>query len=65
MGWVRRVMTSDATGADKKKIKKVQELSAEQVVAAAMVAQAREQGLSLTGPEGLLRLFTAMCWKRR
>jgi putative transposase len=50
-------MTSDAVGADKK-IKKAQELSPEQAVVAAMVAQAREQGLSLTGPDGLLKLFT-------
>src|ERR1700722_15848891 len=34
------------------------ELSPEQVAAAAMVAQAREQGLALTGPNGLLKLFT-------
>jgi putative transposase len=33
-------------------------LSPEQVAAAAMVAQAREQGLALTGPGGLLKLFT-------
>lgn len=32
--------------------------SAEQAAAAAMVAQAREQGLELTGPDGLLKLFT-------
>lgn len=50
-------MTSDAVGADKK-IKKAQELAPEQAVAEAMVAQAREQGLSLTGPDGLLKLFT-------
>jgi putative transposase len=34
------------------------QLSSEQVAAAAMVAQAREQGLALTGPNGLLKLFT-------
>src|ERR671931_1317874 len=34
------------------------ELSAEQAAAAAMVAEARERGLALTGPAGLLRLFT-------
>ena len=33
-------------------------MSPEQVAAAAMVAQAREQGLALTGPDGLLKLFT-------
>src|ERR1700742_604612 len=30
----------------------------EQAAAAAMVAQARERGLELTGPDGLLKLFT-------
>jgi transposase-like protein len=34
-------------------------LSPEQAAAAAMVASAREQGLALTGPDGLLKLFTA------
>ena len=33
-------------------------MSPEQVAAAAMVAQAREQGRALTGPGGLLKLFT-------
>lgn len=33
-------------------------MSLEQAAAAAMVAQAREQGLDLTGPDGLLKLFT-------
>lgn len=33
-------------------------LSPEQDAAAAMVAQAREQGLELTGPDGLLKGFT-------
>jgi transposase-like protein len=32
--------------------------SPEQAAAAAMVAAAREQGLALTGPDGLLKLFT-------
>src|SRR5262245_43697515 len=50
-------MESDAMG--EKKIKKSgRELSAEQAAAAAMVAAAREQGLELTGPDGLLKLFT-------
>ncbi|MEQ7011412.1 IS256 family transposase [Actinopolymorpha sp. B17G11] len=35
-----------------------QRRSAEQAAAAAMVAQARERGLALTGPDGLLKLFT-------
>ncbi|TWE15026.1 IS256 family transposase [Prauserella muralis] len=38
--------------------KSERERSAEQAAAAAMVAQARERGLSLTGPDGLLKLFT-------
>jgi transposase-like protein len=51
-------MTSEAVSSWTK-IKKVgRQLSPEQVAAAAMVAQAREQGLALTGPNGLLKLFT-------
>jgi putative transposase len=38
--------------------KKIKKLSPEQAAAVAMVAQAREQGLDLTGPNGLLGLFT-------
>jgi putative transposase len=34
------------------------ELSPEQVAAAAMVAEAKKRGLELTGPDGLLKLFT-------
>ncbi|MGH7745621.1 MAG: IS256 family transposase [Candidatus Dormibacteria bacterium] len=33
-------------------------LSAEQAAAAELVAQARERGLELTGPDGLLKMFT-------
>jgi putative transposase len=33
-------------------------LSPEQAAAAAMVAEARQRGLALTGPDGLLKLFT-------
>ena len=51
-------MTSEAVNSWAK-IKKVgRQSSPEQVAAAAMVAQAREQGLALTGPDGLLKLFT-------
>ena len=51
-------MTSEAVNSWVK-IKKVgRQSSPEQVAAAAMVAQAREQGLALTGPDGLLKLFT-------
>lgn len=53
------MMTSDAVSVETKKIKRSKrELSPEQVAAAAMVAQARERGLDLTGPDGLLKLFT-------
>jgi hypothetical protein len=34
------------------------QLTAEQAAAAAMVAEARQRGLELTGPNGLLKLFT-------
>jgi hypothetical protein len=51
-------MTFDAVSSWTK-IKKVGcQSSTEQVAAAAMVAQAGEQGLALTGPDGLLKLFT-------
>jgi hypothetical protein len=33
-------------------------LSPEQAAVVAMVAEARERGLALTGPDGLLKLFT-------
>jgi putative transposase len=36
----------------------VRQLSPEQAVAASMVAEARARGLALTGPDGLLKLFT-------
>src|SRR3954466_11624380 len=35
-----------------------QQLSPEQAAAAAMVAEAKARGLELTGPNGLLKLFT-------
>ena len=38
--------------------KSKREPTAEERAAAEMVAEAREQGLSLTGPDGLLKLFT-------
>lgn len=51
-------MASDAvtTRASKKKVD--QPASAQERRAAAMVAQAREQGLALTGPDGLLKQLT-------
>src|SRR6202048_3515388 len=52
-------MSSDAMSADLKEINKSgRSLSPEQAVAVEMVAMARERGLDLTGPNGLLKLFT-------
>jgi putative transposase len=51
-------MTSDAvtTGASKKKAGSP--ATAQERLAAEMVAQAQEQGLALTGPDGLLKQLT-------
>jgi hypothetical protein len=49
-------MTSDAVSSWTRVKKVGRQLSPEQVVAAAMVAQAREQGLALTGLDGLLEV---------
>lgn len=51
-------MTSDAVNAARKIDQQGQQLSAEQAAAAELVAQARERGLELTGPDGLLKMFT-------
>jgi putative transposase len=51
-------MTSDAVSAWERIETSGRQLSPEQAAAAAMVAQAREQGLELTGPDGLLKRFT-------
>ena len=51
-------MTSDAVSAQKQSETQGRSLSPEQAAAAAMVGQARQQGLELTGPDGLLKLFT-------
>ncbi|MBQ0928842.1 IS256 family transposase [Saccharopolyspora endophytica] len=52
-------MSSDAVSADRKKIgKSDRTLSPEQAAVAEMVAMAKDQGLDLTGPDGLLKLFT-------
>lgn len=51
-------MASDAVGAEKEIRKSESGLSPEQAAAAAMVAEARHRGLELTGPDGLLKLFT-------
>jgi len=52
-------MTSDAVNQDKRDASdEGRQLSPEQAAAAAMVAEARQRGLELTGPDGLLKLFT-------
>jgi len=54
-------MTSDAVNphqSDKRDELAGRQLSPEQAAAAAMVAEARQRGLELTGPDGLLKLFT-------
>jgi putative transposase len=50
-------MTSDLVS-PRKREKPARELSPEQAAAAAMVAEAKARGLALTGPGGLLKLFT-------
>ena len=51
-------MTSDLVGPRKSEQESGRQLSPEQAAAAAMVAEARQRGLELTGPNGLLKLFT-------
>lgn len=53
-------MTLDAVTGEKKSCKKAVEPagSPQEQMAAAMVAQAQEQGLALTGPDGLLKQLT-------
>jgi putative transposase len=50
-------MTSDVVS-PRKSDKPGRQLSPEQAAAAAMVAEAKARGLALTGPDGLLKLFT-------
>ncbi|MBN9748545.1 IS256 family transposase [Amycolatopsis sp. A1MSW2902] len=50
-------MTSDLVS-PRKRDEKAARLSPEQAAAAAMVAEAKARGLALTGPDGLLKLFT-------
>ena len=45
--------------------KKRPEPTAEEVAAQELVRQAREQGLSLTGPDGLLKALTKTCSRPR
>jgi putative transposase len=51
-------MTSDLVGSRRDESKAARELSPEQAAAAAMVAEAKARGLALTGPNGLLKVFT-------
>ncbi len=51
-------MTSDLVSPRKSENESGRQLSPEQAAAAAMVAEARQRGLELTGPGGLLKLFT-------
>src|SRR5919202_2181458 len=51
-------MTSGIVSAPKKTAEARRQVSPEQAAAAAMVADAKARGLELTGPDGLLKLFT-------
>src|SRR5919107_211424 len=51
-------MTSGIVNAPKKTAGARRQVSPEQAAAAAMVADAKARGLELTGPDGLLKLFT-------
>src|SRR3954464_12411291 len=51
-------MTSNVVSPRKKIEGDGRQLSPEQAAAAAMVAEAKARGLELTGPNGLLKLFT-------
>ena len=51
-------MTSDPVSPRKRDNESGRQLSPEQAAAAAMVAEAKARGLELTGPNGLLKLFT-------
>ncbi|MDR7327506.1 hypothetical protein J2S44_007756 [Catenuloplanes niger] len=51
-------MTSNVVSPGKKIDGGGRQLSPEQAAAAAMVAEAKARGLELTGPNGLLKLFT-------
>lgn len=51
-------MTSDAVSPVRSEKAAGRQLSPEQAAAAAMVAEARQGGLKLTGRNGLLKLFT-------
>jgi putative transposase len=52
------VRTSEAVSPRERDNEPGWQLSPEQAAAAAMVAEAKARGLELTGPNGLLKLFT-------
>ena len=51
-------MTAEIVDPPRKNARRSRQLSPEQAAAATMVAEARKRGLELTGPDGLLKLFT-------
>ena len=51
-------MTSDVVDQSKRTRKSGRELSPKQAAAAVMIADAKARGLALTGPDGLLKVFT-------
>src|SRR3954465_11759378 len=51
-------MTSDLVSSRKGEKTEGRQLPPEQAAAAAMVAEAKARGLALTGPDGLLKVFT-------
>src|SRR3954453_11844416 len=51
-------MTSDVVSPRKRDNESGRQLSPEQMAASAMLAEAKARGLELTGPNGLLKLFT-------
>ncbi len=57
-------MTSDRVSPGEYESGPGRELTAEQAAAAAMVTDARARGLALTGPDGLLKLFTNSLFHR-
>jgi putative transposase len=58
-------MTAEIVSPPRKSARRGRELSREQAAAAAMVAEARKQGLELTGPDELLKLLPKTSSRRR
>lgn len=52
------MITSEVVSSRKSKVQAERQLSPEQAAVAALVADAKARGLALTGPNGLLKLFT-------